>query len=235
MLRVIDVVAGYNSAAVVQGVSLDVEPGSVVCLIGANGAGKSTIAKTIAGLVRPSSGSVSVDDTDITRLQPAARVRSGISLVPEDRHLFFGMSVHDNLQLGGFTAASRHRDQRVAKVIEIFPALGQLMNRRAGQLSGGEQQMLAMGRAMMAEPKYIVLDEPSLGLAPMLVNVVMEQCRALAGRGIGVLLIEQSTTKALEVSEKAYVLEHGRFALSGTSADVIGDPRVADAYLGGTR
>jgi branched-chain amino acid transport system ATP-binding protein len=225
--------AGYDGAHVVKDIALTVTPGAVTCLLGANGAGKSTLARVFAGLLAPTSGLVALDGRDITTLSAHARVRAGISLVPEGRLLFGDLSVRDNLLLGGYTRSAAERRHELPRVQATFPELTQLMDQPAGTLSGGEQQMVAVGRALMASPRFLLLDEPSLGLAPILVRAILAAARRLADQGVGVLLIEQNVTASLEVGDTAVVLEQGRALLFGRADDVRHDPRVVAAYLGG--
>jgi branched-chain amino acid transport system ATP-binding protein len=225
--------AGYDGAHVVKDIALTVTPGAVTCLLGANGAGKSTLARVFAGLLAPTSGLVALDGRDITTLSAHARVRAGISLVPEGRLLFGDLSVRDNLLLGGYTRSAAERRHELPRVQATVPELTQLMDQPAGTLSGGEQQMVAVGRALMASPRFLLLDEPSLGLAPILVRAILAAARRLADQGVGVLLIEQNVTASLEVGDTAVVLEQGRALLFGRADDVRHDPRVVAAYLGG--
>lgn len=232
-LEIRGIVAGYDGANVLKDVSLTVTPGTVTCLLGPNGAGKSTLARVLAGLMAPAEGSVSLDGHDITAMSAHDRVRAGISLVPEGRLLFNELSVRDNLLLGGYTRSALEREESLAQVQEMFPKLTTLMEQAAGTMSGGEQQMLALGRALMAEPRFLLLDEPSLGLAPMLVRSILAAARRFADQGVGVLLIEQNVTSSLEVADTAVVLEQGRTLLAGRADEVRGDPRVVASYLGG--
>lgn len=232
MLRVDGLVAGYLGAPVLHEVCFDLSPGEVFCLLGANGAGKSTIAKTTAGLIRARSGSVAMDDREVTTLRPHDRVRAGLSLVPESRDLFTQLTVLDNLILGAYTRPGKERRSRADRALEVFPQLRKLLKNKAGNLSGGEQQMLAIGRALMADPRYLILDEPSLGLAPLVVDLILKQVRTLASMDVGVLLIEQNVKKALAVSDRAAVVESGRVTLTGSAHEVANDPRVVSSYLG---
>ncbi|WP_432828009.1 ABC transporter ATP-binding protein [Dactylosporangium sp. CA-092794] len=233
MLRAESLVAGYLGAPVLHEVSLSVAAGEVFCLLGANGAGKSTIARALAGILAPRSGTVTVNDLDVTGYPPNRRVRAGLSLVPESRHLFGRSTVRDNLLLGGYTRSRTGRAETFDRVLNLFPQLGALLGRRARDLSGGEQQMVAIGRALMADPAFLILDEPSLGLAPIYVDVILEQAAGLAERGVGVLLIEQNVGKALAVGHRGAVVEAGRIVLTGPAAELRTDPTVVDSYLGG--
>jgi len=225
--------AGYVGTPVLKDVTLSVSPGSVTCLLGPNGAGKTTVARVLAGLLTPSAGTVTLDGRDIMDLPAHHRVRAGISLVPEGRLLFNELSVRDNLQLGGCTRTSAERDLGMARAEALFPKLRVLMDQVTGTLSGGEQQMVAVGRALVAEPRVLLLDEPSLGLAPIVVRDILAAARRLADDGVGVLLIEQNVTASLEIADRAVVLEQGRVLLSGSADEVQSDPRVVASYLGG--
>jgi branched-chain amino acid transport system ATP-binding protein len=225
--------AGYVGTPVLKDVTLSVSPGSVTCLLGPNGAGKTTVARVLAGLLTPSAGTVTLDGRDIMDLPAHHRVRAGISLVPEGRLLFNELSVRDNLQLGGCTRTSAERDLGMARAEALFPKLRVLMDQVTGTLSGGEQQMVAVGRALVAEPRFLLLDEPSLGLAPIVVRDILAAARRLADDGVGVLLIEQNVTASLEIADRAVVLEQGRVLLSGSADEVQSDPRVVASYLGG--
>ncbi|MEV1295711.1 ABC transporter ATP-binding protein [Pseudonocardia sp. NPDC049635] len=233
MLRAEKLVAGYVGAPVLHEVSIEVRPGEVFCLLGANGAGKSTTAKCLAGVLRHAGGRVFVDDVDVTQATANERVARGVSLVPEARHLFGRSTVRDNVILGAWTRSRSERAASFDRVMETFPQLPRLLKRRARDLSGGEQQMVAIGRALMANPRYLILDEPSLGLAPIYVDTILQQAAGLARQGVGVLLIEQNVGKALAVGHHAVVLETGRVALTGTAPEIATNPLVVDSYLGG--
>ena len=232
MLRAEGLAAGYLGAPVIHDIDIEVRPGEVFCLLGANGAGKSTIARSCAGVLRLRAGRVLVDDVDVTSAGPDQRVRQGLSLVPEARHLFGRSTVRDNIVLGGFTRTRAERSASFERVMGLLPQLAQLLKKRARDLSGGEQQMVAIGRALMAEPRYLILDEPSLGLAPIVVDLILAQARSLADQGVGVLLIEQNVGKALTIGHRAAVVETGRIVLAGTSAELMSNPAVVDSYLG---
>ena len=220
--------AGYGRVQVLWDVSLSVEPGSVVALIGPNGAGKSTLLRAATGMVPTTRGHIRFDDRELTGLSIETIARSGIAHVPEGRRLFSGLSVRDNLRLGGFTRDNSDLDP----VLALFPRLGERLDQIAGSLSGGEQQMCAIARAMMSRPDYLFIDELSLGLAPMIVDEILARLSDITARGTGVLLVEQDAGAALEVAERAYVLENGRIALSGTASQLADDTRVRTAYLG---
>jgi branched-chain amino acid transport system ATP-binding protein len=238
LLEVSGLSARYGPVHALRDVSLDVRAGELVALIGANGAGKSTLLRTIAGLLAPTAGRVAVDGRDVTGRAPEALLRAGVALVPERRRIFGDLTVLDNLELGGY-AQPRGRDfaSRLAAGVEAaydrFPVLRQRSRQLAGTLSGGEQQMLAIGRALMTGPRLLLCDEPSLGLAPLVVQEIMRLLAALRAAGTTILLVEQNARLALRFADRAYVLEVGRVALSGASADLLADDQLKAAYLGG--
>jgi branched-chain amino acid transport system ATP-binding protein len=238
LLEVSGLSARYGPVHALRDVSLDVRAGELVALIGANGAGKSTLLRTIAGLLAPTAGRVAVDGRDVTGRAPEALLRAGVALVPERRRIFGDLTVLDNLELGGY-ALPRGRDfaSRLAAGVEAaydrFPVLRQRSRQLAGTLSGGEQQMLAIGRALMTGPRLLLCDEPSLGLAPLVVQEIMRLLAALRASGTTILLVEQNARLALRFADRAYVLEVGRVALSGASADLLADDQLKAAYLGG--
>ena len=232
MLTLEDITAGYGGVEVLHGLSLRVEHGEVVALIGANGAGKTTTLRTIMGIVRPSSGRVLVDDAEVTGARPHRMVRNGVVMVAEDRELFGDLSVRENLVMGAYT---RTRDEVAATLDEVhalFPVLADRAEQHAETLSGGEQQMLAIGRALMARPRLLLLDEPSLGLAPQLVETVFDVVTAVRDRGITVLIVEQNASRTLRLVDRAYVIESGEIVLDGAGEELLDDPRVRSAYLG---
>jgi branched-chain amino acid transport system ATP-binding protein len=220
--------AGYGQVQVLWDVSLEVEPRGIVALIGPNGAGKSTLLRAATGMLATSRGRIVLDGRDLTGSSIEAIARTGVAHVPEGRRLFAGLSVRDNLRLGGFY---RNNDDLDA-VLGLFPKLGERLDQIAGSMSGGEQQMCAIGRAMMSRPEYLLIDELSLGLAPLVVDEILARLSDIVAAGTGVLLVEQDAGAALEVAERAYVLENGRIALSGTARELAGDERVRAAYLG---
>lgn len=223
----------YGGIAAVKGVSLAVRRGDIVALIGANGAGKTSILKAIVGLVPAAGGRVRALGRDLASVPTHRIVELGVTLVPEGRAIFSGLSVRENLELGAFTKRDpKTLGERLARVVKLFPRLGERLEQAGGTLSGGEQQMLAIGRALMGEPKLLLLDEPSLGLAPKLVAQIFESIREIARTGITILLVEQNTRLALETAKHAHVLVTGEVALSGESAKLREDPRVRAAYLG---
>jgi branched-chain amino acid transport system ATP-binding protein len=228
-LRLTDVDAGYGRVQVLRGVSLAVDPGEIVALIGANGAGKSTLLRAATGMIPTMAGRVRLDDRDLTGAAVETIARAGVAHVPEGRRLFPGLTVRDNLRLGGW----HRRNTDLGAVLALFPRLaGERLDQVAGSLSGGEQQMCAIGRAMMSGPRYLLIDELSLGLAPVLVDEILARLSTIAAGGAGVLLVEQDAGAALEVASRGYVLESGGIALDGPAAQLAGDPRVRAAYLG---
>ena len=233
MLKLEGLSAHYGGIHALQGVSLEVPKGTIVSLIGANGAGKSTTLKSIVGLVKPSAGKVTWDGEVITGLRTKDIVSRGVCLVPEGRHVFPNLTVDENLTLGAY---SRNDNVGITadrkKVFGLFPRLAERAKQKAGTLSGGEQQMLAVGRALMTRPKILMMDEPSLGLAPLVVKMIFDIVRAIHEEGVTVLLIEQNAKAALEIADRGYVLETGRITLQGPGLDLLADDRVRRAYLG---
>ncbi|MDR5694630.1 MAG: ABC transporter ATP-binding protein [Armatimonadota bacterium] len=233
MLEVSGISGGYGGLQVLWDVSLIVQRGELVALVGANGAGKSTLLKTIAGLLRPFKGHITLEGVRIDNMPPHAIVARGLALVPEGRRVFPYMTVAENLELGAFLETSRARIKEALEwVYTLFPILKERRSQLAGTLSGGEQQMLVIGRALMSRPRLLMMDEPSLGLAPAVVSTVFASIRRLLEEGITVLLVEQNVRKALELAHRGYVLENGRIVLSGASATLLSDPNVKKAYLG---
>jgi branched-chain amino acid transport system ATP-binding protein len=223
----------YGGIAAVKGVSLSVKRGEIVALIGANGAGKTSVLKALVGLVPLAGGSVRLFGRDVSGLPTHRRVALGATLVPEGRAIFGGMSVRENLQLGAFLKREKQGlAERLDRVVRLFPRLGERLTQPGGTLSGGEQQMLAIGRALMGDPKLLLLDEPSLGLAPKLVAQIFESITAIAKTGLTILLVEQNTRLALETAHHAHVLATGEVVLAGPSADLKADPRIRAAYFG---
>ena len=233
MLELRNIKAGYGPVDVLNGVSLSVPTGSCVCLIGANGAGKTTTLATICGLVSPSSGDILLEGDEISGCAVDVLVRRGISLVPEGRRVVSNMTVEDNLLVGAYTRKDAEIGSDLEMVFTRFPRLKERRDQYAGSLSGGEQQMLAVGRALMARPKLLLLDEPSMGLAPILVEEVFRIIGELKSRGVTMLLVEQFAAAALGVADYGYVLENGRISLHGPAAQLRDDPGVKAAYLGG--
>jgi len=223
----------YGGIQAVKGISLGVEQGELVCLIGANGAGKTTTLKGITGLQPVKSGSIHYDGEDITGKPAFQLVRKGLSMVPEGRGVFGALTIDENLAMGAYTRGDAPAiRQDTERVFELFPRLKERRRQTAGTLSGGEQQMLAMGRAMMSRPKLLLLDEPSMGLAPLMVQKVFETVLAIAKEGVTILLIEQNAKLALEVSRRGYVMESGEITISGSARELLSDPKVRAAYLG---
>jgi branched-chain amino acid transport system ATP-binding protein len=231
LLAVNAVHIAYGKVEAVRGVTLDVGDNEIVTIIGANGAGKTTLLNAIMGIL-PLTGRVTFAGTDLARLEIEDRVAAGLSLVPEHRELFATMDVEDNLRLGAFRIAQASAIKSLERVYALFPRLKERRRQLAGTLSGGEQQMLAMGRALMGAPKLLMLDEPSLGLAPIIVADIFRTVAELRASGVSVLLVEQNAQAALQIADRAYVMELGEFLLQGTAKDVAGDARVAASYLG---
>lgn len=232
MLKVDDIHVYYGQIHAIKGVSFEVHEGEIVSLIGANGAGKSTVLKTISGLLRPKSGTITFLGSDITHTDAYKLVNRGLAQVPEGRRIFLQMTVRENLDMGAYTQKDVSEADMEA-VFRRFPRLKEREKQIAGTLSGGEQQMLAMGRAMMSHPKLLMLDEPSMGLAPILVEQIFDIIREFHASGTTILLVEQNAGKALAIADRAYVLEQGRITLSGTGADLAASDAVKKAYLGG--
>ncbi len=234
MLSVKQLSVNYGAIEAVKDVSFEVHEGEVVTLIGANGAGKTSILRTISGLVKPKSGSISFLGQDLLK-QPARKiVAAGLSQVPEGRHVFAGLTVMENLEMGAYLSRNREQNQKNLRLIfERFPRLEERKHQDAATLSGGEQQMLAMGRALMSQPKLLLLDEPSMGLAPLFIKEIFDIIQAIQRQGTTVLLIEQNANKALAIANRAYVLETGQLVLSGTGQELLTSEAVKKAYLGG--
>ncbi len=235
MLTVTDLSVAYGPIKAVTGISFEIPRGAIVTLIGGNGAGKTTTLQTISGLVRPAAGRILFDGEDITRLAPHQIVARGLCHVPEGRLVFSNLTVAENLDLGAYLQNDRAANARTLDtVLTLFPRLKERLAQSAGTLSGGEQQMLAIGRALMGRPRFLMLDEPSLGIAPRLITTIFEQIVAInREQGLTILLVEQNAHLALEISTHAYVLETGQIAMSGPSAQLREDPRLKTAYLGG--
>jgi branched-chain amino acid transport system ATP-binding protein len=224
--------AGYGATEILRGVDLAVGAGEIVAVLGSNGAGKSTLNRTISGVLRPWRGSVRFADEAIEREKPSAIVARGLIHVPEGRRIFPNMTVRENLDLGAYRRARERREHNRNRVFAIFPRLAERQSQRAGTLSGGEQQMLAIGRGLMAEPKLLILDEPSLGLSPLLVEELFLLIKRINIEGIALLLVEQNVVQSLDVAQRAYILENGSFVLEGSAADIRNDPNLKRAYLG---
>jgi branched-chain amino acid transport system ATP-binding protein len=233
MLELENLVAGYGGVAVLRDVSIKLDAGEIVGLLGANNAGKTTLINCLSGMVAPISGRILFEGRDISRLSAQQRVEAGIVQVPEGRLVFPEMSVRENLLLGGINARARtHRPRQMDKVLELFPRLKERLSQHAGTLSGGEQQMLAIGRGLMAEAKLLMLDEPSLGLSPLFVQYIFEIIDKLPAEGLTVLLVEQNLMLTLRHAARCYVLERGQVAVEGAADVVMNDPRTRSAYLG---
>lgn len=232
MLKVENVVSRYGRIEVLHGVSLQVGAGEIVSLIGSNGAGKTTLMRVISGILPMTSGRILFDDEEIDRLPAHIRVVRGIAQVPEARQVFAPLSVDDNLLLGGFRRNAADVPRELDRIYSLFPALADRRGIAAGNLSGGQQQMLAIGRALMSGPRLLLLDEPSMGLAPVLVDLILNTVVALRKDGVTILLVEQNVNAALAIADRAYVIETGRIVLNGASATLADDPRVREAYLG---
>ena len=233
LLKVENIHVYYGSIHAIKGVSFEVNEGEIVTLIGANGAGKSTTLNTVAGLLKPRAGSIEFEGESLVGVPAHKMVPKGIALCPEGRRVFTEMSVKENLEMGAFTRNDAEAKESRKMVYDRFPRLRERKGQSAGTLSGGEQQMLAMGRALMSKPKLLMLDEPSMGLAPILVQEIFDIIRALHEQGTTILLVEQNAQMALSVADRAYVLETGRVSMSGNANELLHDKRVQQAYLGG--
>ena len=232
LLAVEGLKAGYGRVEVLRGVDLQVNAGEIVALLGSNGAGKSTLNNTVCGLVRASAGRVMFDGAALTNRPSRQVVQAGLIQVPEGRRIFPNLTVRENLELGAFTRARERRSSNLDKVCTIFPRLKERLTQLAGTMSGGEQQMLAIGRGLMAEPKLLILDEPSLGLSPLLVEEMFGLIRRLHGEGLTVLLVEQNVGQSLEIADRAYVMENGSIRFSGPPAALLASADLKRAYLG---
>ena len=233
MLEIKDLEVYYGVIQAIKGVSFEVNEGEVIALIGANGAGKTTILQTITGLLSPKKGSVIFEGQDLTKIPAHKIVSLGMAHVPEGRRVFSDLSVLENLKMGAFTRKDKNEiNESLQKVYARFPRLEERKNQRAGTLSGGEQQMLAMGRALMSNPKIILMDEPSMGLSPILVNEIFDIIRSVSASGTTVLLVEQNAKKALSIADRAYVLETGNIVLDGKADDLLNNDSIKKAYLG---
>ena len=233
MLEVHDLQVAYGAAPALWGVSLEVRSGELLCVVGPNGAGKTTLINTLAGILRARSGRIVFEGNDITQLAPHRFCEAGIAIVPEGRRLFTGMSVLENLELGSYLpAAKAQRKQSLEAAIELFPVLKEKLAAPAGELSGGQQQMVAIARALMARPRLLLLDEPSLGLSPLIVHDMFAAIRRINAEGMSVLMVEQNVVMAMGVSTRAYVLEEGRIVADGAPDELLARPEIQRAYLG---
>lgn len=233
MLEIRNIDVYYGAIQALNNVSLTVEPGEIVAIIGSNGAGKSTLLRTISGILRPRTGSLSFKGQDITGMPPHDIVKAGISHSPEGRRIFTNMSVYENLQLGAYLRNDNEIEKDIQSAMDRFPRLRERVKQNSGTMSGGEQQMLAIGRALMSRPELLLLDEPSLGLAPNLVTEIFNIVLDVNKAGKTILIVEQNTNRALEIAHRAYVLETGSIVLSGSGKELLADPKVKEAYLGG--
>jgi len=232
MLEVRDLHAGYGPFEVLHGVSLEMAAGEIVAVLGSNGVGKTTLNRALSGVIPVRGGVIRFDGQDITRSGYDAIVKAGLIHVPEGRKIFPNLSVRDNLLLGAWLRGRAERSRSLEQVLDLFPRLRERLGQFAGSMSGGEQQMLAIGRGLMAQPRLLILDEPSLGLSPLLTEQVFALIARLHGQGMSILLVEQNVMQSLAIAQRAYVVEHGRVALSGPAAALADDPRLRAAYLG---
>lgn len=232
MLEVTDLMAGYGQAKVLHGVSLKVGEGELVALLGSNGAGKSTLNNNISGIYKPFAGSIRFDGAEIAGVRSEEIVDRGLIQVPEGRRVFPNMSVRENLELGSYRRATPNRARNIDRVVEIFPRLKERFDQYAGTLSGGEQQMLAIGRGLMAEPRLLILDEPSLGLSPLLVEEMFALIQKLRAEGLAIFLVEQNVVQSLEIADRAYVMENGLITVEGPAQDLMHDEELRRSYLG---
>jgi branched-chain amino acid transport system ATP-binding protein len=232
MLEISDLHVNYAHVEAVRGVNVSVQPGRITLVLGPNGAGKTTTLKAVAGLQPPASGTVTLDGANITGLAPHAIVRRGVALVPEGRRVFGPLTIAENLRLGGYTASRAEFDDTLARVYEMFPVLNERREGAAALLSGGEQQMLAFGRALMSQPKVMLLDEPSMGLAPVVVDTVLQKVRAMADAGIGILMVEQNAEAGLQFADEVVAVTRGEVVYSGAATEARNHASVLRAFLG---
>ncbi|HKS87356.1 MAG TPA: ABC transporter ATP-binding protein [Pseudolabrys sp.] len=232
MLQVRDLCAGYGETEVLRGIDLRIDAGEIVAVLGSNGVGKSTLNRALSGVVRARAGSISFEGRDIASEKPQAIVSHGLIHVPEGRRVFPNLSVRENLDLGSYRRGAPRRAQNRDRVFAIFPRLFERRMQRAGTLSGGEQQMLAIGRGLMAEPRLMIMDEPSLGLSPLLVEQLFALIKRINADGVSILLVEQNVVQSLELANRAYILAEGKFVMSGTAKELASDPDLKRAYLG---
>jgi branched-chain amino acid transport system ATP-binding protein len=232
MLEVRDLHAGYGALRILRGIDMKIEAGEVVAVLGANGVGKTTLNNALTGLLRPTQGSIAWLGEEIAGASPERIVASGLVQVPEGRRIFPNLTVRENLELGSYRRGKANRARNLERVLGGLPRLQERLGQLAGTLSGGEQQMLATGRGLMAEPKLLILDEPSLGLSPLMVEDMFGMIQRISAEGVTVLLVEQNVVQSLDIAHRAYVLENGAFALSGPARELAADPRLKQAYLG---
>ena len=232
MLEVRGLHAGYGALRILRGIDMKIEAGEVVAVLGANGVGKTTLNNALTGLLRPTQGSIAWLGADIAGLRPERIVAGGLVQVPEGRRIFPNLTVRENLELGSYRRGKANRARNLERVLGGLPRLQERLGQLAGTLSGGEQQMLATGRGLMAEPKLLILDEPSLGLSPLMVEDMFGMIQRISAEGVTVLLVEQNVVQSLDIAHRAYVLENGAFALSGPARELAADPRLKQAYLG---
>ncbi len=233
ILEIRDLVAGYGKSEVLHGVSMEIAPGEIVTMVGANGAGKSTSLRSVFGLTDVHAGEVLFKGQDIAGMRPHHLAGFGLALVPQERNIFPSLTVYENLEMGGFTLRGEELREHIEKVFARFPILKERFRQKAGTLSGGERQMLAIGRGLMTDPELLMLDEPSLGLAPKIVEAVFEQIQLIHRGGTTIFLVEQNARRALSIAHRAYVLELGRIRYHGGGQELLDDPQVQRAYLGG--
>ena len=231
LLDVVDLEVRYGAITAIKGISFHVDEGEIVALLGANGAGKTTTQKTVSGMLRPAAGSITFDGHRIDGIPPHELINPGVCHVPEGRHVFPRMTVEENLQMGGFRFRTPDQDL-LTEVLDMFPRLKERFTQQAGTLSGGEQQMLAIGRALMGKPRLLLLDEPSMGLAPLIVEQIFQIVRGINANGVSVLLVEQNARQALTLADRGYVLETGELVLAGSGRELLADDRIRAAYLG---
>jgi len=232
MLEVRGLHAGYGALGILRGIDMQVEAGEIVAVLGANGVGKTTLNNALTGLVRPTQGSIAWLGEQIAGAPPERIVAAGLVQVPEGRKIFPNLSVRENLELGSYRRGKANRGRNLERVLDGLPRLRERIGQLAGTLSGGEQQMLATGRGLMAEPRLLILDEPSLGLSPLMVEDMFAMIQRISGEGVTVLLVEQNVVQSLDIAHRAYVLENGAFVLSGPARELAADPRLKQAYLG---
>ncbi len=232
LLRLVDVDTYYGQIHILQGANLEVGAGELVCLLGGNASGKSTTLKTILGIVRPRNGTVEFDGEDVTQRSTSYRINRGMAIVPENRRLFAPMTIAENLEMGAYLRRGKDLKEDLERVHSIFPLLHERRNQLAGTLSGGEQQMVAMGRALMSRPKLMLMDEPSMGLAPVLVERSFEIIRDVHEAGVAILVVEQNANVSLSIADRGYVLSTGRVVLTGTASELLRDENLRKAYLG---